>query len=238
MVSPSQIRESGILIRPGEVPDIIRHGLRTKQLISPATGSALTGCQVIYHQPGETYRIHAHPVSEDVTIVFKGRGEAWLGDCWYEVIEGDVIYAPENVRHGTRNPAGAAETFICYNWQVPYLDEYDRLPGAEDEPESAPAHELDDGAEESPAPPSPPPIPLEESPDTRLVVVGNSAFLSDLVARSLGQIEGGFFVENLRFVENLIDWVSLDSDMMKIRSRGLVSRRLNAGWQAALPESR
>jgi ABC-2 type transport system permease protein len=102
------------------------------------------------------------------------------------------------------------------------------VPGAGDESESAPPRGLDDGVEGSPAPPSPPPIPLEESPDTRLVVVGNSAFLSDLVARSLGQIDGGFFVENLRFVENLIDWVSLDSDMMEIRSRGLVSRRLNA----------
>ena len=59
-----------------------------------------------------------------------------------------------------------------------------------------------------------------------MVVVGNSAFLSDFVARSLGQTDGGFFVENLRFVENLIDWVSLDNDMMEIRSRGLVSRRL------------
>ena len=100
------------------------------------------------------------------------------------------------------------------------------VPGAE--AETAEFEELDAGAEDSLQPPSPPPIPLEESPDTRLVVVGNSAFLSDFVARSLGQADGGFFVENLRFVENLIDWVSLDNDMMEIRSRGLVSRRLAA----------
>jgi gentisate 1,2-dioxygenase len=133
MVTPSQIRKSGILIRPGEVPDTMKYGLRTKQLISPATGSALTGCQVIYHQPGETYTVHSHPVSEDVTVVFKGKGEAFLGDFWYQVAEGDVIYAPENVKHGTRNPSGSSGTFICYNWQVPYIDEYDRLPGAADQ---------------------------------------------------------------------------------------------------------
>jgi gentisate 1,2-dioxygenase len=133
MLTPAQIRESGVLLGLGEFPDTIRYGLRTKRLITPATGSALTGCQVIYHQPGETYPVHSHPVSEDVTIVFKGRGEAWLGECWYEVAEGDVIYAPENVKHGTRNPAANREPFICYNWQVPYIDDYDRMPGAEDE---------------------------------------------------------------------------------------------------------
>jgi gentisate 1,2-dioxygenase len=100
--------------------------------MSPAMGSALTGCQVVYHRPGDTFTVHAHPVSEDVTIVFQGQGEAFLGDAWYEVGEGDVIYAPEYVRHGTRNPRGAAGDFICYNWQVPVLPEDGSLPGAED----------------------------------------------------------------------------------------------------------
>jgi hypothetical protein len=69
-------------------------------------------------------------------------------------------------------------------------------------------------------------VALERSPETRLVVVGNAQFLSDFVARALAQVDGGFFVENLRFVQNLIDWVSLDNDMLSIRSRGMVSRRL------------
>jgi len=98
------------------------------------------------------------------------------------------------------------------------------VPGAEEEPTTE--ADLPDAGEEPPAPPPPPPIPLEESPETRLVVVGDSAFLSDLVAGTLGQVDGGFFVENLRFVQNLIDWVSLDNDMMEIRSRGVISRRL------------
>jgi len=90
-------------------------------------------------------------------------------------------------------------------------------------PPPAAETEDDDAAEEAPGPAR---VPLEESPETRLVLVGNAEFLSDFVARSIGQLEGGFFVENLRFVENLIDWTTQDNEMIGIRSRGLVSRRL------------
>ena len=70
-------------------------------------------------------------------------------------------------------------------------------------------------------------VALEESPETRLIVVGNAEFLSDFVARALASVDGGFFVENLRFAQNLIDWAGLDNDMLEIRARGMVSRRLD-----------
>lgn len=73
---------------------------------------------------------------------------------------------------------------------------------------------------------APPTVTLEESPPTRLVVIGNAEFLSDFVARALAQVDGGFFLENLRFAQNVIDWVGLDNEMLEIRSRGLSSRRL------------
>jgi hypothetical protein len=38
--------------------------------------------------------------------------------------------------------------------------------------------------------------------------------------------DGGFFDENLVFIQNLIDWVNLDSDLIGIRSRGAAARRL------------
>jgi hypothetical protein len=75
-------------------------------------------------------------------------------------------------------------------------------------------------------------VTLEQSPETRLVVIGNAEFLSDVVARSLGRTDGGFFVENLRFVENLVDWVALDNDMLAIRSRSAGGRRLETVEQA------
>lgn len=68
-------------------------------------------------------------------------------------------------------------------------------------------------------------VTLAQSPQTRLVVVGDAAFLSDMIARSLGS-DDSFFIENLRFAENLIDWVSLDNEMLEIRSAGVRSRRL------------
>jgi len=68
--------------------------------------------------------------------------------------------------------------------------------------------------------------PIALSPETRLIVVGNAEFVSDLVARVLANVGGNFFGENLRFVENLVDWSTLDPDMISIRSRGASLRRL------------
>ena len=95
-------------------------------------------------------------------------------------------------------------------------------PGTE---ESAPASEEGSGEGETGAS-GPTQVPLEESTETRLVVIGDTAFISDFVARALGRQHGGFFAENLAFVQNLIDWTNLDSDMLSIRARGGGARRL------------
>jgi ABC-2 type transport system permease protein len=67
-------------------------------------------------------------------------------------------------------------------------------------------------------------VALTRSPETRLVVVGNAEFVSDLVARALGRQQGGFFTQNLEFVQNLIDWMNLDNDLVSIRTRAAVAR--------------
>jgi quercetin dioxygenase-like cupin family protein len=100
--------------------------------MSPAMGSTLTGCQIIYHKPGECFTVHSHPISEAVLEVFRGEGEAFVENSWYEVREGDVIYVPENVRIGTRNPSTRSKDFICYYWQVPYLSDFNNIFGAQD----------------------------------------------------------------------------------------------------------
>ncbi len=69
-------------------------------------------------------------------------------------------------------------------------------------------------------------VALARSPETRLVVVSDADFLSDFVATTIGTTEGGFFEENLIFMQNLIDWTNLDNDMIGIRSRGAALRRL------------
>lgn len=98
-------------------------------------------------------------------------------------------------------------------------------------PGQGPDEEGDSGSEgaaeaeeEAPEPPSR--VALQESPETRLIVIGDAEFLSDFVARALATVDGGFFIENLRFAQNLIDWAGLDNEMLGIRARGLVSRRL------------
>ena len=59
-----------------------------------------------------------------------------------------------------------------------------------------------------------------------MLVGGNAEFLSDFVAQALGNLDGGFFVQNLRFLENSIDWMTLDNDMMEIRGGTTLSRKL------------
>ena len=69
-------------------------------------------------------------------------------------------------------------------------------------------------------------VPLERSPATRLVVVGNAEFLSDFVGRMLGPVDGSFFEQNLAWTQNLIDWMTLDNELLGIRARGGGLRRI------------
>jgi ABC-2 type transport system permease protein len=68
-------------------------------------------------------------------------------------------------------------------------------------------------------------VALTRSPATRLTVIGNAEFLSDLVARIVGQ-QGGFFAQNLAFMQNLIDWMNPDNDLIAIRARSAGASRL------------
>jgi ABC-2 type transport system permease protein len=67
-------------------------------------------------------------------------------------------------------------------------------------------------------------VPLERSPETRLVVVGDAEFVSDLVAGALGRQSGGLYLQNLGFVQNLVDWMNLDDDLVAIRTRVSAAR--------------
>ena len=69
-------------------------------------------------------------------------------------------------------------------------------------------------------------VPIARSPETRLAVVGDAEFVSDLVARVLGRQLGEAYVQNLGFVQNLIDWMNLDNDLIAIRSRVSAARRI------------
>jgi gliding-associated putative ABC transporter substrate-binding component GldG len=59
---------------------------------------------------------------------------------------------------------------------------------------------------------------LTESVETQLLVVGNSRFVEDLYTQ--------FFPENLVFLLNVIDYMSLSEDLIAIRSKGITDRPL------------
>ncbi len=67
-------------------------------------------------------------------------------------------------------------------------------------------------------------VPLAHSPETRLVVIGDAEFVSDLVARALGRQQGDLYMQNLGFIQNLIDWMNLDNDLVSIRARSATAR--------------
>jgi len=86
----------------------------------------------------------------------------------------------------------------------------------------------EDAAKESAARPPLAPL-LRVSPDSsRLVVVGSSEFISDTVisiAQSMGQER---ILNNLGFLQNLIDWCVEDEGLLSIRARGSQARVLES----------
>ncbi len=69
---------------------------------------------------------------------------------------------------------------------------------------------------------------IMQSPETaRLIVVGSSDFVNDLVIRLAGQTNTDKITNNLQFVQNMVDWSLADVDLLTIRSRGTFARTLN-----------
>lgn len=62
------------------------------------------------------------------------------------------------------------------------------------------------------------PAPLEKSPETQVLVVGNAQFVGDQFLRQ--------FPSNAVFLANAIDWMTLGNDLIAIRSRGALTRTL------------
>jgi quercetin dioxygenase-like cupin family protein len=102
-------------------------GLETHLVITPNTGSRGIGLTAGTHFPGQGMLPHTHPISEEILIAFRGKGQFYLDDRWYDVEEGDIAYAPAGVWHGTRNPVSNTEAFITIGCaSPPQLDLYAR----------------------------------------------------------------------------------------------------------------
>lgn len=96
-------------------------------LVWPGMGARMLSTHSARLRPGQSFEPHVHAVSEDVVLVFRGRGKAFLHDRWYDVKEGDIVYAPAGVRHGFANPAENIEDLITLGTGTPpILDLYER----------------------------------------------------------------------------------------------------------------
>ena len=77
------------------------YGGLMKFIIWPGVGAKNCGLHHAHHEPGVAFKPHVHPISEDAILIWDGEGMGYLESRWIEVSEGDIIYAPATVRHGT-----------------------------------------------------------------------------------------------------------------------------------------
>jgi ABC-2 type transport system permease protein len=69
---------------------------------------------------------------------------------------------------------------------------------------------------------------IDESPDSaRLVVVGSSEFLDDVVLDLSASLSADRYLLNLQLLQNIVDWSVEDQDLLEIRSRGSYTRLLD-----------
>ena len=72
-----------------------------------------------------------------------------------------------------------------------------------------------------------PPV-IEESPDSsRLVVIGSSEFLDDLLLNLSRSLAADRFLLDLQFLQNAVDWAAEDVDLLNLRSGGIYTRLLD-----------
>lgn len=55
--------------------------------------------RTVYPGGGGTHEHHLHPDAEEVVIVLSGRGWHRVGDEYYEISPGDVVFVPNNTAH-------------------------------------------------------------------------------------------------------------------------------------------
>lgn len=71
-------------------------------------------------------------------------------------------------------------------------------------------------------------------PDTRIVVFGSSAFVSDDVLGLAQQLDSELAASNVELVHNAVDWALADTDLLAIRSRNAASHALTVTADSAV----
>jgi quercetin dioxygenase-like cupin family protein len=69
------------------------------------------------YRPGGVHKIHAHDDTEQVFFVYEGTGEFLLGEEWFGIKKGDLIFVPKDTVHAARNSSDS--TLILIFMSVP-----------------------------------------------------------------------------------------------------------------------
>ncbi|MBI3079512.1 MAG: cupin domain-containing protein [Deltaproteobacteria bacterium] len=117
--APEEVSREGAILNIFQGAEFKAYGGHMRFVCWPGMGAREVGTHCVILQPGEAFAPHVHAISCDVVLVFRGQGQFFLGDRWYDVQEGDLLYAPPGVMHGTRNPATNSEPMICVGTGVP-----------------------------------------------------------------------------------------------------------------------
>lgn len=117
--TPDQIRRNGAIFNINGGVSCREFGPLTRFVLAPFTGAQLISATVVVHEPGEAFEPHAHLVSDEATLIIKGRGQVFLGGSWSEVKPGDILYTPPGVEHGTRNSPGSSDLLVSISFACP-----------------------------------------------------------------------------------------------------------------------
>jgi Mannose-6-phosphate isomerase len=95
---------------------------RMQFLFWPGTGSPHLCLHCGVQEPGQTFGVHVHPVSEELFLAVEGKGQVYLGNQWFDMAAGDLLYAPAGLPHGARNPFTGidARRFVTCGGPTPF----------------------------------------------------------------------------------------------------------------------
>jgi mannose-6-phosphate isomerase-like protein (cupin superfamily) len=77
--------------------------------------------------PGSMQAVHAHPDSEQVYVIVRGRGEMHVANEMEEVAEGTLVFIPPGAPHAIRNVGSEPLVFVSATsppFDEKALDEY------------------------------------------------------------------------------------------------------------------
>lgn len=129
----AEIKGAAEVSRSGGIFNVYRgapfyaNGASMRFAVWPGAGSRMITCHAAIHGPGEVFRPHIHPISEDAIVCNRGVGQGHLNGRWIHMDAGDILYAPAGITHGTGCPAdypAAMHTNGCAC--PPQMDLYER----------------------------------------------------------------------------------------------------------------